>query len=133
MDRILLAYDGGEPARRALETAADLALAFRATLSVVSVVPIGADGLPDWSRDGGDEHARELQEARRLLAEKGLQVDLLEPRGDPARTIERIAAEGGFDTIVIGSRGLSALDRVLRGSVSEHVVTHTSATVVVTH
>ena len=52
---------------------------------------------------------------------------------DPARTIERIAAEGGFDTIVIGSRGLSALDRVLRGSVSEHVVTHSPAIVVVTH
>ena len=60
-------------------------------------------------------------------------MDLLEPLGDPARTIERIAVEGGFDTIVIGSRGLSALDRVLRGSISEHVVTHSSATVVVTH
>ena len=41
--------------------------------------------------------------------------------------------EGGFDTIVIGSRGLSALDRALHGGVSEHVVTHSSATVVVTH
>ena len=37
------------------------------------------------------------------LAELGLDVDLLEPLGDPARTIERIAVEGGFDTIVIGS------------------------------
>ena len=133
MERILLAYDGGEPARRALETAADLALAFRATLSVVSVVPMGADGRPTEPWDGGELHARELHEAKRTLAERGLQVDLLEPMGDPARTIERIAAEGGFDTIVIGSRGLSALDRVLRGSVSEHVVTHSSATVVVTH
>jgi nucleotide-binding universal stress UspA family protein len=133
MERILLAYDGGEPARRALETAAELALAFRATLSVVSVVPVGQDGKPTEPWDGGEEHARELHEAKRALAERGLQVDLLEPLGDPARAIERIAAEGGFDTIVIGSRGLGDLDRVLRGSVSEHVVTHTSATVVVTH
>ena len=133
MERILLAYDGGKPARRALETAADLALAFRATLSVVSVVPIGADGRPTEPWDGGEERARELHEAKRALAMRGIQVDLLEPLGDPARTIERIAAEGGFDTIVIGSRGLGALDRVMRGSVSEHVVTHTSATVVVTH
>jgi nucleotide-binding universal stress UspA family protein len=133
MDRILLAYDGGEPSRRALETAAELALAFRATLSVVSVVAVGPDGTPTEPWDGGEEHARELHEAKRALAERGLQVDLLEPLGDPARTIERIAVEGGFDTIVIGSRGLSALDRALRGSVSEHVVTHTSATVVVTH
>ncbi len=133
MERILLAYDGGEPARRALETAAELALAFRASLSVVSVVPVGSDGKPTEPWDGGESRARELHEAQRVLAEHGLQVDLLEPLGDPARTIERIAVEGGFDTIVIGSRGLSALDRVLRGSVSEHVVTHTSATVVVTH
>jgi nucleotide-binding universal stress UspA family protein len=133
MQRILLAYDGGEPARRALETAAELALAFRASLSVVSVVPVGPDGKPTEPWDGGEAHARELHDAQRALAEHGLQVDLLEPLGDPARTIERIAAEGGFDTIVIGSRGLSALDRVLRGSISEHVVTHTSATVVVTH
>ena len=133
MERILLAYDGGEPARRALETAAELALAFRASLSVVSVVPVGPDGKPTEPWDGGEAHARELHDAQRALAEHGLQVDLLEPLGDPARTIERIAVEGGFDTIVIGSRGLSALDRVLRGSISEHVVTHSSATVVVTH
>jgi nucleotide-binding universal stress UspA family protein len=133
MERILLAYDGGEPARRALETAAELALAFRASLSVVSVVPVGPDGKPTEPWDGGEEHARELHEAKRALAERGLQVDLLEPLGDPARTIERIAAEGGFDTIVIGSRRLSDLDRALQGSVSAHVVTHTAATVVVTH
>ena len=133
MERILLAFDGGEPALRALETAAQLALAFGATLSVVSVVPIGPDGRPTEPWDGGEAHARELHEAQRVLAEHGIDVDLLEPLGDPARTIERIAVEGDFDTIVIGSRGLSALDRVLHGSVSEHVVTHTSATVVVTH
>jgi nucleotide-binding universal stress UspA family protein len=133
MDRILLAYDGGEPARRALETAAELALAFRASLSVVSVVPIGPDGRPTEPWDGGETHARELHEAKRALAERGIAVDLLEPLGDPARTIERIAAEGGFDTIVIGSRGLNAIDRAVGSGVPEHVVAHTTATVVVTH
>lgn len=133
MERILLAYDGGEPARHALQTAAELAMAFRAALSVVSVVPVGPDGTPTEPWDGGEAHARDLHDAQRVLAEHGLQVDLLEPLGDPARTIERIAVEGGFDTIVIGSRGLSAQERALHGSVSEHVVTHTTATVVVTH
>ena len=133
MERILLAYDGGEASRHALETAAELAIAFRASLSVVSVVPLGRDGRPAEPWDGGEAHARDLREAKRLLADHGLEVDLLEPLGDPARTIERIAAEGGFDTIVIGSRSLEAVDRMVRDSVPEHVVTHTSATVVVTH
>lgn len=133
MNKILLAYDGGEPARRALETAADLAIAFRASLAVVSVVPVGPDGVPTEPWDGGEAHARELHDAKHLLAERGIQVDLLEPLGDPARTIERIANEGAFDTIVIGSRGLASLDGALRGSVSEHIVSHATATVVVAH
>ena len=102
MKKILLAYDGGEPARRALETAGQLTRAFHASLSVVSVVPEGASRPP---RDPSDEaclHARELQEAKRLLAEMGLEVELLEPSGDPARRIEQVAEEGGFDAIVLG-------------------------------
>jgi nucleotide-binding universal stress UspA family protein len=133
MKKILLAYDGGEPARRALQTAGELARAFHASLSVVSVAPEGA------ARPGGDPweatsaHARELQEAKRLLEEMGLEVELLEPSGDPAGRIEQIAVEGGFDTIVLGSGCGSPVDRVLNGGVSRHVAAHAVATVVVAH
>jgi nucleotide-binding universal stress UspA family protein len=131
MKKILLAYDGGEPAKRALQTAADLALVFDAPLSVVSVVPFdaGRPKVDPW--DDQDVHARELIEAKELLFRRGLEVELLEPLGDPAKTIERIAEEGQYDTIVMGSRHLGALDRVLQGSVSEHVATHADATVVI--
>jgi nucleotide-binding universal stress UspA family protein len=133
MERILLAYDGGEADRRALEMAAQLALAFGASLSVVSVVPLGEDGRPLEPWDGGEAHARELHEAKRLLAERGLDVDLLEPLGDPARTIVRIAVEGGFDTIVIGSSSACPGGEAAGRGVPEQVVVSTSATVVVTH
>ena len=56
---------------------------------------------------------------------------MIEPGGDPARTIERVADERGYDTIIIGSRGLGTVARTLQGSVSEHVATHAHATVVV--
>lgn len=131
MKKILLAYDGGEPAKRALETAADLALVFDASVSVISVVPFHPGGPPGRPRDEGQAHADELLEARELLFRRGLEVELLEPLGDPAKTIERIAEEGAYDTIVVGSRHLGALDRVLQGSVSEHVATHADATVVI--
>jgi nucleotide-binding universal stress UspA family protein len=62
---------------------------------------------------------------------EGITAELLEPSGDPARTIERIAGDGGFDTVVIGSRGLGMISRLMQGSVSEHVATHTDATVVI--
>jgi nucleotide-binding universal stress UspA family protein len=131
MKRILVAYDGGEPARRALDTAISLAKGFDALVSVISVVPYhpGRAPMDPWDDDG--VHARELEEARRLLAEHGIEPELIEPIGDPARTIERIARDGGFDTVVVGSRGLGPVSRFFQGSVSEHVATHAETTVVI--
>lgn len=131
MKRILLAYDGGEPAKRALETAVELAKKFDATISVISVVPFHPGRSPVDPWDDETVHYRELEEARSLLALQGIEAEMLERTGDPARTIERIAEYGGFDTVVIGTRGLGALSRFLQGSVSEHVATHAESTVVV--
>jgi len=131
MKRILVAYDGGEPARRALDTAMQLAKGFNALLSVVSVVPVYASRVPVDPWDDATAHDQELAEARKILALNGIEAELLEPAGDPARTIEKIAEEGGFDTVVVGSRGLGAVARFLQGSVSEHVATHADVTVVI--
>ena len=133
MKKILLAYDGGEPARRALETTIELAKAFEASVSVVSVVPVHTGRSPVDPWDDRTVHAQELVEAKETLLKAGLEPNLLEPAGDPAKKIEEIAREGGYDTIVMGSRGLGALERTLQGSVSEHVVTHSDATVVIAH
>ncbi len=131
MHKILVAYDGGDPARRALEQAADLAKLTGASVSVVSVVPIHPGRYPVDPWDDTSVHADELIEARRLLAERGIEAELIEPCGEPASTIERIADEGGYDVVVVGSRGLNLMSRVLQGSVSEHVATHARATVVI--
>jgi nucleotide-binding universal stress UspA family protein len=131
MKNILLAYDGGEPARRALDMTADLAVRFDATVTVVSVTPVHAGRTPIDPWDDQQVHRNELHEAQRVLRDKGIEAELLAPAGDPAKTIERIAAEGGFDAVVIGSRGLGALSRVLQGSISEHVAANAETTVIV--
>jgi nucleotide-binding universal stress UspA family protein len=131
MKRILVAYDGGDAARRALDTAIDLAKRFEASITVVSVVPLHPGRMPMDPWDDREVHAQELREAKQLLAEQGITAELLEPVGATAPTIERIAEEGGFDTVVVGSRGLGAVSRVLQGSVAEHVATHADATVVI--
>lgn len=131
MKRILVAYDGTAPAEHALTTAIELAKAFEAVVGVVSVVPIRAGRAPMDPWDDRPVHAEQLRKAQRVLAEAGVEAQLHEPIGDPSRAIERTAEEGGYDTIVIGSRGLGGLGRVLQGSVSEHVATHARATVIV--
>jgi nucleotide-binding universal stress UspA family protein len=129
--KILLAYDGGEPAMRALKTAAGIATAMGGTVDVVSVVPLHAGRAPVDPWDNQKVHDEELREASARLAEMGIFSRLLEPVGDPARTIETIARNGAYDMVVLGSRRQGVVGRILQGSVSEHVATHADATVVI--
>jgi nucleotide-binding universal stress UspA family protein len=131
MNSILVAYDGGDPAHRALETGIELAKKFDASLAIVSVVPVhsGRVRIDPW--DDRSVHDKELTEARDIAARNGVEAELIEPTGDPARAIERVAEMGRFDTIVVGSRDLGTFARILEGSVSTHVATHAQATVIV--
>ena len=131
MKNILVAYDGGEPAYRALETGIELAKRFGASLAVVSVVPLHPGRTPIDPWDDRPTHDRQLAEAGAVLAREGIVAEMIEPAGEPATEIERVAEMGRFDTIVVGSRGLGAWSRLLQGSVSEHIATHTQATVVI--
>ena len=91
-------------------------------------------GIESGNRAGsqaGIVHAQELQEARQTLRYAGIEAEMIEPAGDPAKEIEKIARAGHFDTVIIGSRGLGTLQRALQGSVSEHVAAHADATVIV--
>ena len=103
MKKILVAYDGHEAGQRALAMAARLALAFGSRVDVVSVVPDVLDRGEPGSRDAAREHARVLVDARAALRDRGVEAGLIEPAGDPAETIERLAAERGYDTIVVGA------------------------------
>lgn len=131
MKKILLAYDGTVGAEAALRQTVELAKAFNAEVGVVSVVPVHPGRVPVDPWDDRPVHDEQLQLARSEFMKEGIEPLLHEPFGDPARTIEEVAEEGGYDTIVVGSRGLGPIGRVLEGSVSEHVATHADANVVI--
>lgn len=131
MDHILLAYDGGEPAQKALAMTAELAKLTSAKVTVLSVVPVHPGRTPIDPWDDRDVHRAELHQAAVALRELGVEPKLVESAGDPAKTIERIAAEESVDAVIVGARGLDALERFLQGSVSEHVATHARTTVIV--
>jgi nucleotide-binding universal stress UspA family protein len=129
--RILVAYDGSEPARRALDVGAELAAGLGASIGLVSVAPQRLDRQPDdpWSETSA--HAAELHEAKVFLAERGLQAETHEPIGDAGPMIVKVAEDFGYDTIVLGSRHLSALGQAFLGSVSVYVSHHAGATVII--
>ncbi len=58
-----------------------------------------------------------------------MQVSTSEVQGQVAAAL--IAASGGADTVVVGSRGLGGLGGVLAGSTSMQVATHAECPVVV--
>ena len=51
--------------------------------------------------------------------------------GDPAHEIIEAASNMGCDLIVMGSRGLTGLDRIFLGSVARNVLQHTRASVLI--
>ena len=131
MKKILIAYDGDESARRALERGAELGRAFGADLAVISVTPWRGGRFPTDPWDDAEVHAKALRSAEEWLSQRGLSAELLSPAGDPGQTIETVAEAGGFDMIVVGSRGLGPVARIMQGSVSQHLATNAKATVVI--
>src|SRR5439155_23481758 len=68
MKKILVAYDGDEPSRLALERGADLALAFGAQLAVINVTPWRNDAFPVDLWDDAGAHRRPLSQRPNGLA-----------------------------------------------------------------
>lgn len=131
--KILVAYDGSDSAHRALDQAAELAHN-GATVSVVSV----AELLPQFGRAGAmlvpeedQERRNELADAKAALADKGVDAEIVERKGEAASMILDEAEKEGADIIVMGTRGLNAAERWLLGSVSSRVVHHAPCNVLV--
>jgi nucleotide-binding universal stress UspA family protein len=78
-----------------------------------------------------DEHRRELDEAVAKLKALGVAAETIEAVGHPAESIVDEAERGGFDLIVVGSRGHHGIARFLIGSTSTRVVTHAHCDVLV--
>jgi len=132
MRRMLVAYDGTEAARRALGVAVELGKALDADIALISVIPSHVGWTSTNPCDDDSIHALELCEAQEIVRKNGLEPTLLEHTGEPAETIERVAEEGHYDLIVVGSRGPENQAAGYMGnSVSEHVAAHARMTVVI--
>lgn len=132
--KMLLATDGSDDAALAARAAVDIARKTGPELHVVHAW----HSVPS-TRFESYIHAQLKQEAREVLAE---QVERI--KGDGANVAEAhlregpavdeildLAKEVGADLIVIGSRGLGPVKRVVLGSVSEGVVHHATRPVLV--
>jgi nucleotide-binding universal stress UspA family protein len=134
---IVVGFDDTEPARRALERAADLAEAFGAKLVVTSVAPvlvgIARSAGPLDPVDSPEEHREQLQDARKLLEARGIKAEYAPAIGEPADTIVELAEDLDADLIVVGTREPGILQRLLGQSVSERVAHEAHRDVLIVH
>jgi nucleotide-binding universal stress UspA family protein len=137
LQKILVAVDGSEYSKKALEFACELAQKFDGSLHIVHVpqgsaadrvmVLGGASIMIHAGREQIEDAGRRLIEAACRIAEDKLPGNVTtELRGgDPAAEIVASAKETDSDCVVIGSRGLGDFGGLLLGSVS-HKVNHSA-------
>jgi nucleotide-binding universal stress UspA family protein len=144
--KLLLATDGSECARRALDFLRVLPLSSDSELVILTVVDRELCGNGEESETLDEEYRETLQKINKMLASDA--AKLLEQEagrfgdadlhcatrvayGQPAEEIVKVAEELDSDLIVTGSHGLGGVKRFLLGSTSDHVMQHASCSVLI--
>lgn len=127
--KILIATDGSEYTKNAVDYGIDLAKSTGAKLHAIYVVDTAA--FASIPMDAAWESMYELlrqegDEATKYVADKAeaesLEVERNTVEGHPADEIIKYAEKNQISLIVMGTLGKSGLDRFLLGSVAEKVV-----------
>ena len=144
---ILVAIDGSEASMAAVEYLASmLGKNTRVKIDLLHILPDIAPlflepgesmaemvQLQDFAERVQEENRRKgasmMEEAQGILIGGGLDAAniralIREPSLGVARDILELEQEGGYDAIVLGRHGMSAVDRFLMGSVTQKVLQH---------
>jgi nucleotide-binding universal stress UspA family protein len=136
--KILTCTDGSESSRKALKQASIIAGGCNVDEVVIIHVldpsldttfpyyeTISAEQMENFRKmvEGKKEKAKMfLSEAEKIFKEKEISTRTILKEGNPPDTIVKLAQEEGFDMIVVGSRGIGGLKKLLLGSVSNAII-----------
>ena len=134
--KILLAYDGSDGAKLALERVAELAKVTKTELHMLAV-----GRIPEYAETMSEvEEAREqaknfyskiMEDAVESLRQRGLEAKVHIDFGKPGDVILRIAEDLIVDLIVLGTKPHSPLRRRFLGATVDKVVDHALCSVLV--
>jgi nucleotide-binding universal stress UspA family protein len=138
--KIMVATDGSELVKRAIDTAIDIARQNEAKLYAVYVISMGffSMTLPtdeQWKMAFQQRLMTEGKEATAYVENAGraanVRVESVVLRGSPADEIIGFAEREYIDLIVMGTQGVTGIKKFLLGSVAENVVRHSKKPVLV--
>jgi nucleotide-binding universal stress UspA family protein len=131
---ILLATDLSASSREATERAVDLAGRLGARLLIVNALDkrrLSGGGSHERVDQARAERESHLVRVVRSAREAGVRAEFLVWDGDAGDSIVSAAEAEHADLIVVGTRGRRGAERMLLGSVSDHVVRTASCPVLV--
>lgn len=136
--KILVPVDGSENSLRAFERALEIAKGTSAQVSAVLVIEtpptvyVESQKLLDQLLENyRKESARVLDKYEDSAERQGLKVEFVVMEGDPASNIVAYTEKGGFDMIVMGSRGLGKFKGMVLGSTSRKVLQNAKCPVLI--
>jgi nucleotide-binding universal stress UspA family protein len=144
---VLIAYDGSDFAKAAVERAGEELGGGRKALIVtvfepldgvplfgVAGVPVESDTMTQLYASAENAAKKVAEEGAELARAAGFEAEPLASAGNPIwNQIVEVADERGADLIVIGSRGLSGVKHALLGSVAAAVSQHSRRSVLIIH
>ncbi|MDQ0174554.1 universal stress protein [Bacillus chungangensis] len=127
-NNILVAVDGSKEAEWAFKKAIEISKRNQAQLSLVHVIDTRSfaaiDAYDGTMAERAEKYAKELLERYKLKAEQSgvKKVTSIVEYGSPKVTIAKDVSKNiKADLIICGATGLNAVERLLIGSVSEHI------------
>lgn len=144
MKKLLIAYDGSEASKKAIDVALKCS-SKEDEMLILSVIPaalvessftnmlLPTIDLSEVIRSGNfkEKTMENINKVAKEVEGKLAQVDVVVEAGDPADEILMVAKKYDVDIIVIGYKGYGKEGRFLLGSVTDKVVRHASKSVMV--
>ncbi len=132
--KILLAVDGSEYTQKMLNYLAShaellartheyTAVTVQATLPPRARSALGKDVIEQYYQE---EFDKVLAPVTEFLAKHGVNVQGVGKIGPAGETIAKLADEGQYDLLVMGTHGHGALGKLVMGSVSTQVLAHST-------
>jgi nucleotide-binding universal stress UspA family protein len=133
--KLLVATDGSEFSKAAVQEAIRIASVCSSTLYVLLVIEVNAE-IDLWDARSADKLEKEMRNyldgVKARAAKAGVKCEVILHLGDePYKDIVTEAAKRKVSTIIMGSHGRTGLTRLMMGSVVSRVIGHAPCNVLV--
>jgi nucleotide-binding universal stress UspA family protein len=134
--KLLVAYDGSEDSRKALDIALELSRKFGSEVHLLTII----EQLPHYAATIGEvkealaEITKEIEKQQTLVCEdareQGVEIKCRILPGHEVEAIIAYAQKGDFDALLLGRKGRSAILHTQSGRTAVQISTHASCTVI---